>query len=39
MSKLNCQIKSKVQILFLQILDFEIPLTFACLPVGREFEI
>jgi hypothetical protein len=40
MSKLKFQIKSKFQMLrTFWILDFDIYLTFGCLPVGRDFDI
>jgi len=45
MSKLKVQMKSKTQITklkkenILALNHFDIPLTFACLPVGRDFDI
>jgi hypothetical protein len=39
MSKLKVQIKSKAQMSKIFVLEFDIDLTFACLPVGRDFDI
>ena len=40
MPKFKYQIKSKAQMLkIFWILNFDIHLTFACLPVGRDFDI
>jgi hypothetical protein len=40
MSKLKVQMKSKAQMSkIFWILNFDIHLTFACLPVGRDFDI